>query len=272
MTKMAKVIAYLKNLRSRLIRRSASGPTNLTSEEGRLKNRAAINSRRARWYARVIVGGLLFEVIVLLAYSAEKSWQETALLIASALIIAAGVWGEDHHTHDADSANNDLQRISDQKIAEANARASEAQLRAEQLRKAMSWRQLNEERFSAELGRAREKATVELLYADLDPESFHFAFDLQISIARSGWPVTTPNPIRYKLNDGALVFPRAAEICAVSPIGVTIGTHSLEEGEKDGSAFKALETALLASLDGVEGVRVDGLSPERLLVVVAPRA
>ena len=171
---MAKVIAYLNNLRSRLMRRSASGPTNLTGEEGKLRNTAAINSRRARRYARVIVGGLLFEVIILLVYSAQKSWHETAFLIISALIIAAGVWGEDRHAHEADSANNELQRISDEKIAEANVRAAEAQLRAEQLRRAMSWRQLNDERSDEELGRAREKATVELLYVDDDPEILPF--------------------------------------------------------------------------------------------------
>ena len=272
---MAKVIAYLNNLRSRLMRRSASGPTNLTGEEGKLRNTAAINSRRARRYARVIVGGLLFEVIILLVYSAQKSWHETAFLIISALIIAAGVWGEDRHAHEADSANNELQRISDEKIAEANVRAAEAQLRAEQLRRAMSWRQLNDEEFLEELGRAREKATVELLYVDDDPESFHFAVDLQIRIGSAGWPITSPKAVRYKLKDGGLLLPAylgEQQIDGINPIGVTIGTHSLEEGSKDGTAFKALECALLTSIDSVFGARADRVSPERLLVVVAPRA
>ena len=126
MTKMARIAAYLRSLRSRLSRSSVSDPTNLTTEEGKLKNRASTNSRRARWYARAIVGGLLFEVIILLAYSAEKSWHETALLIASALVIAMGVWGEDHHAHEADSANAELQRISEEHVAAAETRAAQS--------------------------------------------------------------------------------------------------------------------------------------------------
>ena len=178
-----------------------------------------------------------------------------------------GGLGEDRHAHEADSANNELQRISDE--------AAEAQLRAEQLRRAMSWRQLNDERFLEELGRAREKATVELLYVDDDPKSFHFAVDLQIRIGSAGWPITSPKAVRYKLKDGGLLLPAylgEQQIDGINPIGVTIGTHSLEEGSKDGTAFKALECALLTSINSVFGARADRVSPERLLVVVAPRA
>jgi hypothetical protein len=82
----------------------------------------------------MIVGGLLFEVIILLAYSAEKPWHETALLIISALVIAVGVWGEDHFAHEADAANVELQRLSDERVAAAEARAAEATARAEHAR------------------------------------------------------------------------------------------------------------------------------------------
>jgi hypothetical protein len=54
-----------------------------------LKIAAAKHGGRARWSARAIVGGLCFETIVLLAYSADKSWLETGLLIVANLIIAA---------------------------------------------------------------------------------------------------------------------------------------------------------------------------------------
>ena len=43
-----------------------------------------------------VIFGLVAEVIILLWFSDEKSRLENALLIAATLIIAAGVWVEDH--------------------------------------------------------------------------------------------------------------------------------------------------------------------------------
>jgi len=72
------------------------------------------------------------EVLVLLWFSAEKSWLETGLLIVANLIIAAGVFGEDHFAHRAGEVALRLQQISDEKVAEANARAAEANQKAQE--------------------------------------------------------------------------------------------------------------------------------------------
>jgi hypothetical protein len=78
------------------------------------------------------VGGLVAEVLVLLWFSAEKSSVETGLLIVSNFIIAAGVFGEDHFAHKSGEAATRLQQISDEKVSEANARASEADQKAQE--------------------------------------------------------------------------------------------------------------------------------------------
>jgi hypothetical protein len=110
------------------------GKSHPMDDESALKKEVSGAGRWVRIGAMSIVGGLIFEVILLLWFSAEKTKWETGLLIVATLIIAAGVWIEDHFAHKAGDAAEKLQRISDEKIAEANARAAEAQLETERLR------------------------------------------------------------------------------------------------------------------------------------------
>lgn len=82
-----------------------------------------------------VIFGLVAEVIILLWFSDEKSRLENALLIAATLIIAAGVWVEDHFAHKAGGATERLTKLSDERIAESERLAGEANERAAGLEK-----------------------------------------------------------------------------------------------------------------------------------------
>lgn len=101
-------------------------------ERDSLKQSFLRNSQWANLSGWAIVAGLVFEVIVLLWFSKDRSWLETGALIIANLIIAAGVGLEIHFGHRVGAASMDLQRISDEKIAEAEARAAEANQKAQE--------------------------------------------------------------------------------------------------------------------------------------------
>jgi hypothetical protein len=161
---------------------------------------------------------------------------------------------------------NELRRRSDERVAAANARAEEAQLKTEQLRKAMAWRRLEDDAFFKLIGRV--KGNAHFVYVDNDPESFHFAVGLQVLLARAGWTVSAPQPIPYRLQHGALMIPSNVP---VSANGVTITVPSLEEADREGTAFNALEKALREQLGSVFARRDESVSSDRLLVVIAPK-
>ena len=91
------------------------------------------NRRWAEWSAKVVVAGLALDIVVLLLFSANKSWLETTSGIFATFVIAAGVWAEIHFDGKSGDAATELQRISDEKIAESNAIAETARERANQL-------------------------------------------------------------------------------------------------------------------------------------------
>jgi hypothetical protein len=129
-SKMARSIAYLKYLLLRWSARYRFDPIAFTNDAGKLKNIVSQSGRRTRRSAWVIVGGLFAEVLILLWYAPEKTWAETALLIACNLAIAAGVFGEDHFAHLSGEAATRLQQLSDERIAAAEDRAAQAHAQA----------------------------------------------------------------------------------------------------------------------------------------------
>jgi hypothetical protein len=113
---MAKIITAYTNQRlrrwSKWYRRD---PIALIDDAGKLRNIVSKSSERVGWSARAIVGGLFAEILILLWFSADKSWFETELLIVSNFIIAAGVLGEDHFAHIAGEAATRTQQLSGEK-------------------------------------------------------------------------------------------------------------------------------------------------------------
>lgn len=125
-----RTIAHLKHRWLRWSRRYLLSPIVLTSHGGRLKNIASKAAKGVRFSAWAIVGGLCAEIIVLLIFSAGKSWIETTLLIVCTFVVAGGVFGEDHFAHIAGDIASELQSRADLQIAEANARGAEANAKA----------------------------------------------------------------------------------------------------------------------------------------------
>ncbi len=262
-------IAYLKYRLVRWSRRYRSSPIALTNDAGTLKNIVSNTAKRVRRSAWLIVGGLGAEVVVLLLYSAEKTWLETALLIICNLAIAAGVLGEDHFAHQSGEAATRLQQISDEKIAtaeqqgaysaylasEANSRAGRARREAAkfneraaalekenlQLKAAISWRTIA----PADLQRlttllAKGPSVVRLEYVKGDPETQNLAAHLRTAFMGANWRVELKARTFMGAAVGLWVLPNATPSAstslAVSIVGNAFTAIGLAFGAQGGPA------------------------------------
>jgi hypothetical protein len=111
-------------------------------EVSALKLAFSINNEWFEWSTIVVIVGLVFELVTLLAVHRTTSWREKTILIAGTLIIAIGVAGEWHFGSKASAAALRLQAIADEKVAvlskdaaEAKKGAADASERAAQLEK-----------------------------------------------------------------------------------------------------------------------------------------
>jgi hypothetical protein len=87
-------------------------------------------SRREDWSAWLIVAALVVEAAAVWIFSNGKSFCETIAFVVVDLLIAAGVFGEIFFANRGKAAAAELQQISDEKVANAEARASEATQKA----------------------------------------------------------------------------------------------------------------------------------------------
>ena len=154
-------------------------------------------------------------------------------------------------------------------IADANARALEAQAALGLLRKHVAPRRLIPNIFLKAL-QGHKKAFVRFMYPRDDAESFHFAVDALLLLKQANWSAADPAPIPYHLTMGSLMLPITPSV-GVNPTGVTIVVKSLAEGDKEGTAFKALENAFRENLGAVWGTTFNHIPADTLLVVIAPR-
>jgi hypothetical protein len=90
---------------------------------GDLKSRYQRDSARADLLAKLIILGLAVEIAGV--FVLEKSVLEGAVTIVSTALIAIGVWGELKFSHRAREAGDAI-------VAEAEARAAEANLKAQE--------------------------------------------------------------------------------------------------------------------------------------------
>jgi hypothetical protein len=84
------------------------------------------NSVREYWAARVLLGGLFIETVILLVFPNGKSLLESGLGLLACLMVFGGVLGETLFAAKAKSANDQLKRGADEQVAEANRLAGEA--------------------------------------------------------------------------------------------------------------------------------------------------
>ena len=180
-----------------------------------LKKTFERNDRWSGWSGQAIVAGLALDIVVLLLFASDKSWIETAGGIFATLVIAAGVWFEIHFGHKASAASVRLQQISDEKIAEAEARAAEAtqkareaEERTERLRAIMELQQkprdigISDEMFLKAL-EGKPTASVELMYDPNVPDAYRLAIQIGILLGAARWQVDRnvkpiPTPLGFR--------------------------------------------------------------------------
>jgi hypothetical protein len=224
---------------------------------------------RWEWFGGgLVVVGVIAEVAIAAMHPPYDSfWEQWGSSVANGLV-AIGVVLEIKFGQMAGLRQNELKRRSDENIAAATERAAAAELRTEQLRQAMSWRHLDKGRFLKALGDVVGSA--QIAYVDNDPESFHFSVGLQLLLSAAKWNVSEPQPIPYNLKHGSLLVGSSA--LPVSANGVTILANSPESADNSGTPHRVLETALVQNLGPVDWRRDAKLSPDCLLVVVAPKS
>lgn len=207
-----------------------------------------------------------------------------ALSIGSAFVSAWVGWEiTDATQKDADhkiKAADERIKTADIRIAEFNARAKEAELRLERLRKDLGPRQLQRDVFLKEL-LGQPSAPVEIMYLQDDPECFDLAQQIWRALEAGSWPVTAPKPIpSLVISDGPTPISVGGQ-----PSGVTVVAHQITQQESDAAAlamagrewvrtpWTVLKHALGESLGKVSGHAGSSYSPPEgeLRVVVAPR-
>jgi hypothetical protein len=234
------------------------------------------NETRSEFGAWAVVVGLVIEVILAIAFRSDKSFIENWAPVLADCLIALGVYCEIHFGRRVKTAAEELQRLSDEKIAEAEARAAEANqkaqeamLKLEQLRKQLGPRRIDSEIFLAELAE-QPKAPLEILYSPDDPDSWNLALRTASLLVEAGWLVNSPIPIPRKSDSRGSP---SSVMAGGYPSGVTISVSSLEEHDKPGTAYTALWNAFWKGLDtgGMFATRHEEIPEGTLRVIIAPR-
>jgi hypothetical protein len=175
-------------------------------------------------------------------------------------------------------------KAADERIAEFNTRAKEAELQLEMLRDRMRPRRIKAAEFLKILD-GKPKAPVEILFVRDDPDCFQLSMQIRDFLKQAKWEVKEPRAI-----ESADMTPRLAQYTSTmgvggQPHGVTVVLRATSQADFDrenkGRPFdlesldtplKALSTALGDSLGGIAtGISYETGLPDALLVVVGPK-
>jgi hypothetical protein len=149
-------------------------------------------------------------------------------------------------------------------IADAHARTKEAELKLEELRKKVSQRHLDGDRF-VELLKGQPKLPVEILFPRDDGEAFQLALEIRDWLRRVNWEASEPAPMAPANISDLALLPTSMAVGG-QPQGVSLVTHSLSETESNDlmnavlnrpvskiTAYIALYRALSVSLGALGG-------------------
>jgi len=236
----------------------------MEAEVSALKAAFSFNNDWFEYSTIVVLGGLVFELVTLLAFHKTASWREKAVLIAGTLVIALGVAGEWHFGSKASAAALRLQAISDEKvaalakdtagakkdaatagaqIAEANARSLEAQTALAKFkapRVLIAGQQLN---VTAKIARfAGQKFDMGVNAGE--PEAGYLLDAIEAAMNHAGW-----QQIDWKGGDIVYTRPDHRVVGIVSMIGV-FAQMDRDKVSEFGDAAVALIEALKA--EGIE--------------------
>jgi hypothetical protein len=206
-----------------------------------------------------------------------------AALAFGALCVLLGTLGVIWSGGVRERFSNERIAINESQTATANARAAEAELKSEQLRRELGPRHLQREIFLKEIAES-PKARVEIMYLRDDPECFDLAQQVWRALEDASWDVIAPAPIPSNTIGAAASNPTAMAVDA-QPAGVTVVVRGITQPEADApqraflgqpwvrTPYTVLMHALGDSIGKVSG-HAGGLNapPDGTLrVVVAPR-
>lgn len=155
------------------------------NDNGELRRAVSRNETFAEWGGAAVVFGLVVEVVLTSAYHHGESIIEAWGPVFADILIALGVAVEILFARKARSKAEKLQRLSDEKIAEANEHAAKADLARVELEKQLAPRMLNQEQWDLIQSFRGKFETVNIAY-ETDAESWWFAMELQKSFALAG--------------------------------------------------------------------------------------
>ena len=173
-------------------------------KNGDLKSTYEKNSRRAERFAFLILIGLAVEIVEV--FVLQRPLLEASFTIGSTLLILLGVWGEILFERRAREAGDGM-------IAEANARASEANERAARaeldLAKYRAWRRLEGDAFASVVAAMKPFAGTPytLAFSIAQPEITELMFQINAALSaagleQQGWPQT--NAVRFPAGENAV--------------------------------------------------------------------
>lgn len=158
--------------------------------EKQLKEAVSKNETLAEWGGAAVVFGLVVEVVLTASYRHGDSIIEAWGPVFADALIALGVAAEILFARKARSKAEALQRRSDERIAEANARAAEARERTAQVEKLTAWRRVSPEQHrqisDAVRGELTPSTDVHIESERGDPEAFSYAFDIHKIFKEAG--------------------------------------------------------------------------------------
>ena len=143
------------------------------------------------WGAIAVLVGLIMEVWLAFAFhKGEGFWETYGSVIATGLI-ALGVLAETIFGHKGDAVSGALQALAEQRTAEANARAAEANLQVERLKAEFRPRVLTLAQ-REKLKELQNHLSEAVVIWSPDAESAGFAWQIRRALEDSGIMVTSP--------------------------------------------------------------------------------
>jgi hypothetical protein len=139
-----------------------------------LEEKIAGDQKFSHFCGWAVVIGLVIEVVLAFAHQKNASFIENWAPVLSAFLVAVGVFGEIHFSGKASKSEEELRRISNEKVAEANERASTANLEMVRLQVQLAARTISEEQFNI-LQKLKGKVRAVIVASDVDAEPAWFA-------------------------------------------------------------------------------------------------
>ncbi len=150
------------------------------------------NKSRSHWAAWLIIIGLAMEAAFALNFPAGRSIIENWSPVITNALIALGVYGEIHFSGKASRAQKALQSLSDERVAESESRAAEAnqktaelQIALEKERQRRLGRTITKDQFDI-FQTLRGKVSKVYVICDRDPEALYFSGQITTALKHAG--------------------------------------------------------------------------------------